>query len=252
MSDSVESRDPILEKRLREDQVDRLLSQAVLLMRQGQTSEALKRCKEAMELAPNSAAVWEVLGDVYLSTFHYPQAMEAYRTGLKLDPKRAVLEEKLGRASLAQLDSEQLRARTREILETGEAHKKNIRRAYEIAVSLSVLWPGLGQIRNNQYAKGLLMLTLQLCLLMAMIHLFMASLAEAKVRAVDRRPPYARQVSSFQQFLGQLGRAWSILRENRAHNTWFWISFFLAAINYGGSIIDAGIGASHREEEELL
>lgn len=142
-----------VEEQLRQDKVRSLLSAAALCNRRLQWEEALKKCQEALALDSQSAEAHELVGDILQAMGNWDGALQSYKTAQALNPKRTVLEEKIGLVSI-ELDQMALREARREQLKADPSQLKWEERDPRVACLLSVLVPGLGQIYNRDYVKA--------------------------------------------------------------------------------------------------
>ncbi len=140
-----------------------LLGQATLLRSRGDFEQALPLAQDAVALDDTSWEAHELLGDLLLALQSPDQAMASYRRARDLNPDRPRLEEKIGRAALAQAEKDRTTQLSRALLEGKDAldvPKRNP--GYAALYSLVV--PGLGQMYNRQAAKGILIVVLWLAL----------------------------------------------------------------------------------------
>ncbi|HOS94191.1 MAG TPA: tetratricopeptide repeat protein, partial [Armatimonadota bacterium] len=173
-----------------------LLKEAKTERAQGRYRGAVAKCQEALELAPDSLEVLETLGDIHVGAGHFSAAMESYRKVLQRDPSRPGVEEKLARASLSQLGFQRQMDYGQRLLDRGA--QADLKKASQIATSLSILFPGFGQLLNRHYWKALCMAAAHLCLILLGFHVVMDAVrqGQAEHRVEIRsapRSPYQRQ-----------------------------------------------------------
>lgn len=131
------------------DKAERLLREANLAKVKGLNSVADRLMKEAMETAPNSAEVLEAIGDDYVARGQFRRAKEAYAKAKKINPSSASLENKFGEMVLrVDLHIDPFTAQDDF---AGYASPK-------VAVILSLLCAGLGQMAVERYVKGGIMM----------------------------------------------------------------------------------------------
>jgi len=137
--------------------VKQLLTQANLARVRGNWAEAERKCQQAVTAAPDQAEAWELLGDACYAQSKGAQAINYYRKAYALQPARATLEEKIGRASL-------LIARQELIMNAPDLFLAGYQRTRKpsLAAFFSLIAPGLGQLYNRQWLKGSLLLLLYL------------------------------------------------------------------------------------------
>lgn len=137
-----------------EARVEQLLRDAHLQRLRRHWAEAESLCREALELAPDDPMGLEMLGDLLADKGSLDEALEAYRKAFERQPHKTALEEKIARVVLER--SEEARARQEaEMLLRSPLGKLERRRNVTVAILLSILWPGAGQIFvNREYVKG--------------------------------------------------------------------------------------------------
>ncbi len=64
-----------------------LASLATTLQQQGRREEALKACDKAVQLKPDDAELWKLMGNILLELGRYDQALLSFQHVLKLDPR---------------------------------------------------------------------------------------------------------------------------------------------------------------------
>ena len=126
------------------EQADRLLTAANLARRRGSYAEAEQRCREAVEKNPSDASALELYGDILQAIGRVDDAVLAYDRARELDPKRRSAERKYADLVLQQ---------NRSIARLSDEY---IPRNPMVAVLMSSLLPGAGQMYNGQPVKGLL------------------------------------------------------------------------------------------------
>jgi tetratricopeptide (TPR) repeat protein len=137
------------------EKVERILLEARLLQRRGQSEEALAHCQEALDLDPESWEAHELAGDVLLEQGRAADALERYRAAHAIVPEQASVEEKMARATLAQAERDWLREGAEP---AGEGETLGPPRNPGIAALLSLVLPGLGQGYNRQPLKAVIIL----------------------------------------------------------------------------------------------
>ena len=145
--------------------IDTLLADANRLRARGDFEAAEKCCREALLLAPGNAPAHELLGDLFYQRRRGDAAIDHYRLARAADPQRAILEDKIGRASLLIAEAHIMRVRAEELL----AGKRNqIPRRPGVSAVLSLVMPGFGQIYNGEYLKGAAIVCVWLMLMLGM------------------------------------------------------------------------------------
>ncbi len=136
-----------------------LLGQATLLRSRGDLRQALALADQARALDQESWEAHELAGDLLLALSRADQAMESYRRARKLNPDRAQLEEKIGRAALARAEKDRTAHLSRALLEK-EATPDLPKRSPSYAALYSLIIPGLGQVYNHELIKGVVVVVL--------------------------------------------------------------------------------------------
>jgi len=144
--------------------IRQLLGQATLLRSRGDLQQALALAQEAVSLDDESWEGQELVGDLLLSLAHPDQAMESYRRAREINPERASLEEKVGRAALAQAERDRTTELSRSLLE-GKDTLQLPKRNPSYAALYSFIIPGLGQVYNREVGKGVVVVVLWLAML---------------------------------------------------------------------------------------
>jgi hypothetical protein len=140
-----EFREPTTQERM---EADRLLTSANIARRRGNFAEAERLCAEAIQLMPRDAAALEIYGDVLQGVGRVDDALYAYQRATEADSKRRSAEKKYAELMLLQ---------NREI---DLLRQEYIPRNPNVAVLLSAVGPGTGQIYNGDLLKGVVIAAL--------------------------------------------------------------------------------------------
>lgn len=119
----------------------------------GQLEQARQFAEQARELAPDTTTVEELLGDLAMAEERPEDAREHYERALEIEPVNADAEAKLGEAVIKIREGTDVRARMEEAVEHPDEYQ-GFRKNPVTAAFYSVI-PGLGQLYNQQYEKGL-------------------------------------------------------------------------------------------------
>jgi len=144
--------------------VRELLGRATLLRARGEHQQALVLAQEALGLDQESWEAHELVGDLLLALERPEEALQSYRQARQLHQSRSVLEEKIGRAALAQAARQRSAEVSRALLE-GSGQPAAVKRNPGYAATFSCFVPGLGQVYNGDVLKGLVMMVAYLLLL---------------------------------------------------------------------------------------
>jgi tetratricopeptide (TPR) repeat protein len=223
-----------VEEQLRQDKVRSLLSGAALCNRRLQWDEALKKCQEALALDSQSAEAHELVGDILQARGNWDGALQSYKTAQALNPKRTVLEEKIGLVSI-ELDQIALREERREQLKADPSQLKWDERDPKVACILSAIVPGLGQIYNRDYVKAGVILGVSLVSLTIFVWAFHGALDTVSAQAT-----LSRKLDALINYM----QSWSIPKL-----LWMLLNSLLPVGLWGYSLIEAPLRAKQINRE---
>jgi tetratricopeptide (TPR) repeat protein len=106
-----------------------------------------------LELDPENAVVWELLGDYRREAGDGQAAHDAYKKAHELDPKNAAIERKYAEAVLQLTRQQEQYQQWERALESGE-NAPTLPRNPGLAFMLSLIMPGVGQLYNGHLLKG--------------------------------------------------------------------------------------------------
>jgi len=155
------------------ESADKLIQRARLEKSRGNKQAASDLLKQAVDVAPGASTVLEALGDDYADRKQYVAARDTYKKAHRADPKNASVERKLAQLSMtgvADLSFEdQLRYGS---FDSPFIQQNESLASPQVAVILSVMVPGLGQIVKGQTKKGLAILLIFVVSSIAVIVLY--------------------------------------------------------------------------------
>jgi tetratricopeptide (TPR) repeat protein len=158
-----------LEQQLQREQIDRLVLNARVFLRQGRTAEAQAAIDELRTLQPDSAEACELQGDLCRRQGDRKGAREAYQQAFKLDPTNASAERKYAEVVLFLGEQERARREQRELVESPDKRPPK-RRSLTLAVVCAFLFPGLGQLYNRHHEKGLALFAASLMIVILLVY----------------------------------------------------------------------------------
>ena len=137
--------------------------------------EAEETARELLEVAPRSTTSWELWGEVLLAQGKIEEASDAFKKAVELEPANADAERKYAGV---QLDLQQAKWQ-RDALESGDLSQFRgvADKEPATAAARSALFPGLGQVYNGEYEKGVVMFFAGMALLIAAVQLVVAWLS---------------------------------------------------------------------------
>ena len=168
----------------REIALGKLYTQARRALSQGRVQRAMELAGEASLAAPDATSTEELLGDVAMAQKRYSEARAHYKRALEIEPANIDAERKYGEAVLVLSRSERVRRRVEEVAEDPGKYTR-FRKIPWVAAFYSVI-PGLGQIYNRQYEKGMALVAAALILL-ALILSQLVSYSSASLIAESAR-----------------------------------------------------------------
>lgn len=168
--------DPVARERER----DRLLTLANVQRMRGQVSDARQTLQNAIALSEGSvpqmvAPTHELLGDMLAAEGRIEEASEAYKQATDADPKRVSAEKKFAQMTLALAEAKgtlniseaMLRGDSlADLMASGAMGRQQGKKNAGVAMLLSLLMPGFGQIYNGQVIKGVVVMGVFLVLLL--------------------------------------------------------------------------------------
>lgn len=126
------------------DRAEQLIRQARLARSRGQNTQAMEYLKQAEAAAPQNPTVLEFIGDNFAENRRFKEAREVYQRAHKLAPHNAAIERKWANSILRTNPVDPIAYSDLEVMASGK-----------IAVLLTVVVPGLGQVVTKEFAKGI-------------------------------------------------------------------------------------------------
>ena len=149
-----ERRDEI-EEELQAAEFERLYGTVRMQLRRGLTDSAAQAAAELLERWPESTTAHELMGDVLYVQGKVDEAMAAFAKAKEIEPANADAERKYAALMLKTGEVERRRERMAMMLEDPAAHVKHKRSQPMTALMLALVFPGFGQVYNDDYMKGL-------------------------------------------------------------------------------------------------
>ncbi len=138
---------------LSDDEFQELYDKARLDLHLGRPKEALELAERMVASRGDSTTAHEVLGDAYAALGKLQDAEAAYRRAIELEAANADAQRKLGEVVL-QIRSTELQHEFLENRLQDKALRGVVDPEPEAAAFRSGLFPGLGQLYNGEYEKG--------------------------------------------------------------------------------------------------
>ncbi len=150
---------------------EQFLREAHIQRMRGRWGEAEALVRQALALTPRDAMGLELLGDALLERGEVDEAEASFNAALVEAPGKASLETKIARIVLRRAEDERNRI-SAELLFTSPRNAKEDRRQQTVAILLSVLCAGGGQLFKGQHLKGGLLLAVWLVSLTGALEAF--------------------------------------------------------------------------------
>ncbi len=166
----------------------------------GRIPSAEKAALELLEKFPDSTTAHERMGDVFAAQGRRSKARDEYKKALEILPANADAERKYAEAMLFIGEAE----RTRNIMLTGNLAELRgaVNKNPSAAASRSLLFPGLGQLYNGEYEKGIAIV----CGGFVLMGVAVWGMAEFIASLMPRGEPMGA-VQAFAAILGSMGYA---------------------------------------------
>ncbi|MBD3291957.1 MAG: hypothetical protein GF393_03470 [Armatimonadia bacterium] len=184
-----------LEEMERQHRLGELVKRTRRAIAMNRPAEAEKLAAEATELAPDTTTVEELLGDVAMARARYVEARKHYERALEIEPINADAEAKLGEAVIRIRSATDVRDRMEDAVENPDEYK-GFRKTPITAAFYSII-PGLGQLYNGEYYKGLIIAAIEMLLLAWLLSKLLAYQGASLIAGAQNPrldPEAARQV----------------------------------------------------------
>lgn len=215
---------------------ERLLTLANVQRMRGQLAEARKSLEDALALSGDvsssaNAPAHEMLGDILAAEEKWEEAKAAYATAHALDPTRVASERKLAQAALHLADIAHERALADALLRgempaAGGAFgmQQGAKSSPGLALLLSLFMPGMGQMINGQFVKGMI------CLGVFFVSMAVICLSPGGKDLVDQ----IRHLAAGQAYKGA------------APSPMLWMLLFVSGVIWLYSVLDAPMTAGKK------
>jgi tetratricopeptide (TPR) repeat protein len=182
-------------------QLEQLLARVQVLMRAGNLAAAEKSATHLVEVFPQSTSAHEQLGDVLYAMGNSAQARKHYKRAMDIEPANADAERKFAAALLNISPAERRRQMIHQLVAGSEDHAVSPRRPVN-AILAAIAFPGMGQLYNRQYEKGLAIFAAEAVLLILLFNgIVLSPWATVARQSADRVITRSDQVHAVQQLL---------------------------------------------------
>ncbi|HEY0075300.1 MAG TPA: hypothetical protein VGB77_14465 [Abditibacteriaceae bacterium] len=230
-----------LDKERRAEEAGKVVMTARLALRRNQRGEARKLLAQALKIDPSDIGALDMLGDMFLEDAEQEKAIQVFEHGLKHHPDHAPFEEKLGlaRLDIAEMERDQLMKES--ALQNAIANSldpgydKLLDKKPPLALGLSVIVPGAGQLYNDEYEKGGVFLAVW-----ALIGLSWFNLLFNKMRAMQEASVGRRIMPSMAQAIEAM---------SGGQRAFFWLLVLLWLAVIIAAAADAMLSATRLNED---
>ncbi|MBM3457530.1 MAG: hypothetical protein FJX77_03200, partial [Armatimonadetes bacterium] len=132
---------------------EQLFREAHILRMRAQAAAAEGKCRQALALSPQDALGLELLGDLLLDQEKVEEAEGAYQQALEFAPGKESLETKLARIILERAEGDRSRLTAELLLSTPRPAREG-KQQQTVAILLSLICAGGGQLVLGEHWKG--------------------------------------------------------------------------------------------------
>jgi len=201
------------------------------LLTQGRADDLEAALNELREREPESSSLRELEGDLHRLRGQRKPAQEAYKRAFELDAGNAEAEQKYAQLALFVGEEERDRKRQEQLFEDPTKRRPQPRNPL-LSAFYSCIFPGFGQLHNREHEKGLVLLGVAAIILMLLVNaMVIVPLQKISHEIRDRggmAPP--DQFAAWREHLGLMPG-------------WHWVLVILGILCFSGlqlySVIDA-------------
>ena len=182
-----------LDKERRAEEAGKIVMTARLALRRNQRGEAKQLLAQALKVDSADIGALDMLGDMFLEEAEQEKAIQVFEHGLKHHPGHAPFEEKLGlaRLDIAEMERDQLMKESalQNAIANGldPGYDKLLDKKPPLALGLSAVVPGAGQVYNDQYEKGAVFFALAVVTFLGGFNLLFNKMRSMQEASVGRR-----------------------------------------------------------------
>ncbi len=159
---------PVQDSNEREEEIGRLYDTVRRNLAFGNLEEAKAASDRLLELAPDSTSAHELHGDVLLAYGKRQEALAAFKRALEIEEGNVDAERKYAELTLA------LTSEAQQSTDPADIEAARLRGAPSkepaMAAARSLMFPGLGQLYNGEYEKGVAFAIIALVLLLPAVN----------------------------------------------------------------------------------
>lgn len=135
-------------------ELDNLLRQANVQRMRGQWRDAETSCRNALVISPNDVGANDMLVDILIELGKTDDAITQVKAAMALTPGNAKLETKYAKLVLEKGELNYQTALAQDMLEHPHKYTGGYARKPWLAVLLAMVFPGLGQLYNQELVKA--------------------------------------------------------------------------------------------------
>lgn len=191
-------------------ELDRLLVEIHIRLRQELYEEVKPRLARAKAIAPEHPAVLEAEGDLAFAQRRFVQAQQLYKAAFDADRSNARLEEKFATALVKVHAPDYASHQVPDDVDS--LWSFHVRRPAWASGLLSALFPGLGQFYNGDWLKGVIILFIQIGIASSVIHhaLNLADIMAKQFGVTDAQGQFILTADHYGEFTSRLLHSFSI------------------------------------------
>ncbi|MBP8951542.1 MAG: hypothetical protein KBI47_04055 [Armatimonadetes bacterium] len=142
------------QRQAEQDRMAELCDVVRIALARNDGAEAVRAAESLLEAYPESTTAHELMGDALMLAGKRTRAKDEYKRAMEIEPANADAERKFAEAMLFIGQVE----RTRDILTSGDISmlRGAVHKDPKHAAMRSVLFPGLGQLYNGDYERGVI------------------------------------------------------------------------------------------------
>jgi hypothetical protein len=228
----------------REVEFARLIHDAGLHLRLNRMAPAEETIGKLLDGWPERTTVHELAGDLALAKGQVGKARVEYKRALEIEPANGDAEYKLGLALTTQTPEEVQRDFVNQVIADPSAVRERSPRKPGMAVLNAILFPGLGQLYNQEHEEGVAIVGVGAFLLMMLFYLVVQEPFSTVAQTAHgaRRLSLGEQMAQAKETLGGMGAGhWTLI-----------ILFAVAYLTlYAWGILDAWRTAQSNDEKKL-
>jgi len=240
------------ERELLAQRMDRLRRDCGIHLRHERFAAAEAALAELEQLAPDSADLLELRGDILLAQGKNREARDCYDQAFKRDPTNVSAERKYATLVLNLSTVDRQRMLQQQALEDPSKRPRSTK-AQLRATLWALVFPGLGQINNGDYTRGAVLFAGGALLLILLLYAVIAPFPEA-IREYQASQPPIRNPRLRDEPAVPPSLQWELYTQKLAASPWYtWVGIvggFLALLAIHGYSVWEAVTTAREEAAE--